>query len=185
MIRLFVGLALPPDCRERLARTQGGVPGARWIAPENFHITLRFIGEVPEPDAEAIAASLDTLVHPPVAVRVAGLSFGGDSHRARTLWAEVERTPELAELQKRVESLVVASECCAPETRRYRPHVTLARFSGVRPERLQEFLSENALVACAPFVADAVVLYSSQLSRNGSKYVEEVRFPLAAGNPSA
>lgn len=178
MIRLFAGLPLPPACREVLGRVQGGLPGARWVPPENAHITLRFIGEVPEPDAEAIAASLDTLVHPPVTVRIAGLSFGGDSHRARTLWAEVERTPELAELQKRVESLIVASEACAPETRRFRPHVTLARFSGVRPERLQEFLDQHALVACEPFVADAVVLYSSVLSRSGSKYVEEVRFPL-------
>lgn len=178
MIRLFAGLALPPACRDTLARAQGGLPGARWIPAENYHITLRFIGEVAEPDAEAIAASLATLVHPPVAVRIAGLSFGGDSHRARTLWAEVERTPDLVELQRRVESLIVASEACAPEARRYRPHVSLARFSGVRPERLQEFLSEHALVACEPFVADAVVLYSSTLSRGGSTYVEEVRFPL-------
>lgn len=178
MIRLFAGLALPPDCRETLARVQGGLPGARWVPPENYHITLRFVGEMTEPDAEAIAASLDMLAHPPVTVRIAGLSFGGDSHRARTLWAEVERTPELAELQKRVESLIVASEACAPETRRYRPHVTLARLSGVRPERLQTFLTEHALVACEPFVADAVVLYSSTLSPKGSTYVEEVRFPL-------
>lgn len=181
MIRLFVGLALPEDCRAALARIGGGLPGARWIPPENFHITLRFIGEVEEPDAELIAESLSRLRFPPVTVRIAGLAIGGDAHRARTLWAEVERYPELVELQQRVESLVFGSGVLQPpESRRFRPHVTLARFSGVRPDKLQEFLGAHALIACTPFEVDRVILYSSVLGRQGSRYTEEVAYPLGA-----
>lgn len=179
MIRLFVGLPLPESCRTALANIGGGLPGARWIPAENYHITLRFIGEVEEPDAELIAESLARLRFPAVTVRIAGLALGGDAHRARTLSAEVERYPELVELQQRVEGLVFGSGILQPpENRRFRPHVTLARFSGVRPEKLQEFLGAHALIACTPFVADRVVLYSSVLGRQGSRYTEEVTYPL-------
>lgn len=179
MIRLFVGLALPEDCRAALARIGGGLPGARWVPPENYHVTLRFIGEVEEPEAERIAESLSRLHFPPVMLRIAGLAIGGDAHRANTLWAEVERYPELIELQRRVEALVAGSGGAPPaEARRFRPHVTLARFSGVRPEKLQEFLGAHALIACTPFPVERVGLYSSVLGRQGSRYTEEVTYPL-------
>lgn len=183
MIRLFVGLPIPDAHRAALADIGGGLSGARWVAPDNFHITLRFIGELTEPDAEAVAQSLDDLAFPAFPVTIKGLSFGGDAHRARTLWAEVERTPEILDLQRRVESLVSAPGVAPPpESRKFRPHVTLARFSGVRPDKLQEFLSHHALIAPPPFTADRVVLYSSVLNRQGSQYTEEVSYPL--GDPT-
>ena len=58
MIRLFVGVDLPADVRMRLSALGAGVPGARWVPPENLHLTLRFIGEVTETDAEDIHDAL-------------------------------------------------------------------------------------------------------------------------------
>lgn len=180
MIRLFLGLPLPESCRERLAAIAHGLPGARFIAPETYHLTLRFIGEVDERRADDIAEAMDRLAHPAVAVRIAGLGLSGQGHRAATLWAEAEPTPQLAALQEKVERLCRAAGCAA-ETRRFHPHVTLARLKGAPPDRVQAYLSAHGLVACPPFSADAVVLYSSILTPRGSLYTEEMRFPLAAG----
>lgn len=179
MIRLFLGLDLPPDCRGRLAAACSGLPGVRWIRPENFHITLRFIGEVDETRAEEIAESMSRLSHPAVDVAISNLGVSGGSHRAHTLWAEVEATPPLRDLQTRVERLVVAAGC-PPEPRRFHPHVTLAKVKNAPHERLQDFVHANSLAARCAFTADAVILFSSLLSRDGSLYTEEMRFPLAA-----
>jgi len=185
MIRLFFGLPLPETCRARLAAIAHGLPGARFIPPENYHLTLRFIGEVDEGRAEEIAEAMDRLAHPAVAVRIAGLGVEGARHRAATLWAEAEPTPQLTALQEKVERLCRTAGCAA-ETRRFRPHVTLARLKNTPPARLQDYLSAHGLAACPPFSADAVVLYSSILTPRGSLYTEEMRFPLTAGAlPSA
>jgi len=184
MIRLFLGLALPDECRERLSAIAGGLPGARFVPAENYHLTLRFIGEVDEDRAEAIAEAMDRLSHPCVPVRLSGLGIAGPGHRAATLWAEAEAAPELTALHEKVERLCRVAGC-APETRRFRPHVTLAKLKGTPPERLQAYLSGHGLIACPRFFADAVVLYSSVLTPRGSLYTEEMRFPLTpAGLPS-
>jgi 2'-5' RNA ligase len=104
MIRLFVGLGLPPACRERLAALSHGLPGARWVPPENHHLTLAFVGEVAIDRAEALAEALAGIVHPAVEVRLSGLGLAGDAHRARTLWVEAARTPSLVALQARVQA---------------------------------------------------------------------------------
>ena len=54
MLRLFVGIALPPETKLRLSPLYGGIPGARWVDPANYHVTLRFIGEVDGSDARAL-----------------------------------------------------------------------------------------------------------------------------------
>lgn len=85
MIRLFVGLALPDAVRDRLATLQNGVPGARWVPPETFHVTLRFVGEIDEDVAADLDAELATLSAPAVPVRLRGLSRFGDKRGARAL----------------------------------------------------------------------------------------------------
>jgi len=184
MIRLFLGLPLPDDCRDRLFALAGGLPGARFVPAENYHVTLRFVGEVDEDRAEAIAEAMDRLSHPCVPVRISGLGIAGSGHRAATLWAEVETAPDLMVLQEKAERLCRAAGC-APETRRFHPHVTLAKLKGTPPERLQTYLATQGLVSCPRFLADAAVLYSSILTPRGSLYTEEMRFPLTpTGLPS-
>jgi 2'-5' RNA ligase len=188
MIRLFVGLSLPDAARQRLTALARGLPGARWIPPENHHLTLAFVGEVDFPRAEALAEKLAGIAHPAVEVRLSGLGLAGDAHRARTLWMAAARTPPLIALQARVVRACRAADCPA-EARRFAPHVTLARLRTVDPARLQDYLTANGAAACDPFVADAFMLYSSRLSPAGSVYTEEARFPLGEaggeGIPSA
>jgi 2'-5' RNA ligase len=158
---------------------QAGVPGARWVAPENMHITLRFIGEVDEGHASDIDAALHAIHAPAFEVAVTGVGHFGDGSRLRALYAAVERTPALNFLQDKVESAVVRAGC-RPEGRRFVPHITLARFGGrdKAGHHLAQFMAGNALMRCEPFAVDRFTLFSSVTRPDGPIYRAEADYPL-------
>src|SRR5258708_16753027 len=122
MLRLFVGIALPPETKLRLSLISAGVPGARWVDPGNYHVTLRFIGEVDEGMAGDIDAALARIHAKPFDLVLTGVGQFGD----RMLWAGVEKNPALLHLRDKVESALVRLGP-EPEPRPCLPHVTLAR----------------------------------------------------------
>ena len=94
MLRLFVGIEFPPELKLRLSLLSTGMPGARWVDAGNFHLTLRFIGEVGRDVAADIDDALGRLRARRFTLQLAGTGvFGGD--RPRALWVGVEREPEL------------------------------------------------------------------------------------------
>jgi RNA 2',3'-cyclic 3'-phosphodiesterase len=167
VIRLFVGLALPPDLAARLAALAGGIPGARWVAARNLHLTLRFIGEVTEDVAEDLHHHLHAIHGPAFDLRLDGFgTFGGGKPRA--LWAGVAAHAELDSLQIRIEQAArdVGLEA---ETRKFTPHVTLAWLKAAPAERIAAFVAHHS-----PFVARLPVtgftLYRSHLGGEGAEY---------------
>lgn len=179
MLRLFVAIPLPDPLRRALALLGGGIPGASWVAEENLHLTLCFLGETDEGTAADIDEALAGLLAPAAEVQVAGMGQFGEGERARLLYAGVARTPALVHLQERVEAAVVRGG--GPrEKRKFAPHVTLARLKGAAMPRVQGFIAAHALFRPAPFVADRVVLYSSHLGRDGAIYRAEADYPLRA-----
>jgi 2'-5' RNA ligase len=178
MIRLFVALELPESVRERLGVLQGGVPGARWVDDHQLHLTLRFIGEVTEDVGHDIDDALLSIRAPGFELELAGVGeFGGKNPRA--LWAGVRSNGALLHLQKKVETALqrIGLE---PETRKFSPHVTLARLRGAPREKVVQFLSEYGLFASAPFRVDRFVLFSSHQGSGGSVYHPERTYPLTA-----
>lgn len=175
MIRLFVGLALPQAQRDQLGRMAHGLSDARWVAPDNLHITLRFIGEVDEDRAEDIAQALDTVRVEPFAVTIAGLGTFG--HPAHALWAGVTDTPPgaLAHLAGVVESVCVR-EGLEPEHRKFTPHVTLARFRKGHAARLRQYIESYGDVALEPFHVTGFTLFQSHLSHTGAHYEALVEY---------
>lgn len=182
MIRLFVGLALPDAVRDRLATLQNGVPGARWVPPETFHVTLRFVGEIDEDVAADLDAELATLSAPAVPVRLRGLGRFGDKRGARALWVGVEPVPELLHLHGKVESACVRAGLDAA-SRRYVPHVTLARFGKPGGPRVDEVVAANGDWDGGAFVAGHVVLYRSLLGHDGATYEALAEYPLDGSPP--
>lgn len=178
-MRLFVALPLPDHLRDRLAGLAEGLPGARWVAPENLHITLRFLGEVDGRQASDIDAALDGTSVERFSLSLVGVDCFGD-RKPRSLWVGVESNPALTRLQAKVEQAVQRAGL-APERRKFKPHVTLARFTFHPGERLSAYVIRNALFRAAPFPVDHFVLYSSFLSHNGAIYAPEVTYPLARG----
>jgi RNA 2',3'-cyclic 3'-phosphodiesterase len=177
MPRLFVAIALPEDVRDRLGLLAGGVPGARWVDPENLHLTLRFIGEVDGGWAEDITAALGGVVARPFELALAGVGHWGTRERATAIWAGVEKNPGLSHLQSKVESALVRLGL-EPEGRKFAPHVTLARLSGSPCGRVAKFIADHNLFRLPPFPVTAFTLFSSFLSRGGAIYTPEVEYAL-------
>lgn len=177
MPRLFVGLPLPEPVRDRLAMLGAGIPGARWVAAENLHLTLRFVGEVDFGVMEDLAEALDGIAAPGFDLTLAGLGHFETKGAAHSLWVGAERAPALMHLQARVEAAARRAGL-PPEGRRFLPHVTLARLRGAPPDRVSAFIAGNNLFRAGPIPVASFTLFSSHLAREGAIYREEASFPL-------
>ncbi|MEM6847014.1 MAG: RNA 2',3'-cyclic phosphodiesterase [Pseudomonadota bacterium] len=176
MPRLFTALPLPDDVRTELTGLRGGLRGARWIDPENYHITLRFIGDVDERIADEVAFTLSRIRRAPLQIRLAGLgSFG--SKKPHSVWARVEPSQGLSDLQGEQERALQRIGLPA-EPRRFKPHVTLARVRGVSQRDVADYLALRGGVFLPPFTADHFDLLSSRDSVGGGPYVTEERYEL-------
>ena len=178
MPRLFTGLEIPAEIGQTLSGLRGGLPGARWIDPENYHVTLRFIGDIDGISANEIATMLYRVNRKPFEVKLQGLtSFGG--RKPRAVVAAVAPVPPLVELQAELERLMqrVGLE---PEGRKFMPHVTLARLRDSSSLQVADYLSARGPVRVAPFSVSRFVLFSSKASVGGGPYVVEAAYPLVS-----
>jgi RNA 2',3'-cyclic 3'-phosphodiesterase len=176
MIRLFVALALPDDVAESLAMLQAGVPGARWQTREQLHLTLRFIGDVDERDATSVDDALSLIEAPRFTLALKGVGeFGGKNPHA--LWAGVRDREPVAFLQRKIETALQRAGL-PPDTRKYIPHVTLARLRGSPRGRVMDYLTDHARYAAAAFEVAGFILYSSMLTSDGSIYRAERAYAL-------
>jgi 2'-5' RNA ligase len=176
MPRLFTGLEVPAEITQDLALVRGGLAGARWMEPEDYHLTLRFIGDIDADLAREIANALDGIRRPPLTVTLDGYDvFGGD--RPRALIAKAVATPELRELQAEHERLIRRAGA-PPESRKFTPHVTLARLRRTPPRDAADWLATRSIAARRTFEASRFVLFSSRASVGGGPYVVEAAYPL-------
>lgn len=178
MPRLFTGVELPPDIVQALASLRGGLPGARWIDPENYHLTMRFIGDVDDATAHEVASLLGRVKREPFELYMEGLtSFGG--RKPRAVVANVAPSPALMEAQGEQERLMQRMGL-EPEGRKYTPHVTLARLRDVSSREVADYLAARGYFRTAAFPVSRFVLFSSRDSVGGGPYVVEEAYPLSA-----
>ena len=176
MPRLFTGLELPGAVVGQLALLRGGIVGARWLEPEDYHITLRFIGDIDARAARDIDDTLSDIRRPEAPIRFEELSwFGGDKPRA--IVAKVKADPALMDLQAEQERRLrrIGLE---PETRKYTPHVTLARLRGASQTAVASYLALRGALLADSFTAERFVLYSAREGSGGGPYVVEAAYPL-------
>jgi 2'-5' RNA ligase len=177
MPRLFTGLEVPPSVAQSLAMMRGGLPGARWIDPENYHLTLRFIGDIDDVLAGEIAEMLGRVHRGPFEVRLDGLSsFGG--RKPRAVVAAVSPVARLMELQAEHDRLLQRLGL-EPEGRKYTPHVTLARLRDSSSWEVADYLAARGHFRSS-FEVSRFVLFSSRASVGGGPYLVEDAYPLAA-----
>lgn len=180
-LRLFAAIPIPESIADRLALLESEVPGAAWRTPEQFHLTLRFFGEIDEALARDLDGELGRIIAAPFEIRLAGAgSFGGREPTA--LWAGVEAPPDLVRLAAQCEKAARRAGL-APETRKYRPHVTLAYCRGASDHDVALFQQDVGDFRTDSFWVDHFVMYSSWSTKTGSSYREEAVYPLA-GNSS-
>lgn len=181
MIRLFTALALPDLIAERLQPLQRGLEGARWIEREDLHITLRFLGDVPENIADDFDGELRRIPFTPLKLELEGVGvFGGEWPKA--LYAGVRQSEPLRILQQRHEA-AARHVGLKPEKRNFMPHVTLARLRAVDTDPAYQFVSAHNLFASPPFEVTQFGLYSARDSVGGGPYVCECLYPDAPQLP--
>lgn len=176
MPRLFTAIEVPDDVGDALSCYRGGLTGARWIDAENYHVTLRFLGDVDEETAHDAALMLGKVRRPPFEVSIEALdAFGGE--RPRSLIARVAPSPAIVALQAEHESLIRRSGLPA-EKRKFTPHVTLARLRDASARSVAEYLGLRGGPTRLAFTAERFVIYSSRDSVGGGPYVVEAAYPL-------
>jgi RNA 2',3'-cyclic 3'-phosphodiesterase len=179
VIRAFAALALPEPVRFDLMLLQQGLPVPRAVPPENLHLTLVFLGEVPERRLEDIDSAFRQVRAPRFELVIAGLGlFGGSKPRA--VYAGAAETPPLRHLQSKVETAARGAGFDAP-ARRFVPHVTLARLPERMTERprLEVAVAQRGGYASPRFPVEDFRLYRSHLAASGAAYEELAAYPLA------
>lgn len=183
MPRLFTALEIPRPVALQLSMLRGGLPGARWIDVENYHITLRFIGDIDVRTAVEVDHALARVSRGAIALRLNMLdAFGGN--KPHSIYAGVEAGRELADLQGEHERVCQRIGLKA-EPKRFVPHVTLARLRGVRDADTATWLSLRGHFSTRPFEATRFVLFSSKESVGGGPYVPEAVYPLKRASAAA
>jgi RNA 2',3'-cyclic 3'-phosphodiesterase len=177
-MRLFVGLDLPWTLKQQLAQLAGGLPGAKWVPRENYHVTLRFIGEAPAHRAEEIDLALAGLRARGFSLSLAGVGTFSKSGRPTAIWAGIERSPELDRLQNKIETALQRTGL-EPERRRFAPHVSLARLDNVSEPKLALYVQAHNLFRAEPVAVEHFTLFSSRLGKEQSVYTAEVEYALA------
>lgn len=180
MPRLFTGIEVPDPVREALSRLRQPLPGARWIDPENYHITLRFAGDVDNRMAAEFAHALDEIETEAFELRFSGTgTFGGSD--PRSLWARIEPSPDLEALMRAHERAARAAGL-QPETRKFKPHVTMARLRNTSVEAVARYLQRHGAFRTEPFPVSRFALFSSKPQVGGGPYVIEETYTLLGGD---
>ncbi len=178
MPRLFTGLEIPSEVCQALSSLRGGLPGARWVDPENYHVTLRFIGDIDGVSANEIASMLARVDRRPFEVTVRGLtSFGG--RKPRAVVATIVPSRPLIELQAELERMMQRIGL-DPEGRKFIPHVTLARLHDASSQDVADYLSLRGYFPSKVFTAERFVLFSARATTGGGPYVVEDSYALSA-----
>lgn len=171
MMRLFTGVELSPDAALDLKIMQSGINGARWMDAASFHITLRFIGDIEDGLGREVAYAMQRLDFRPFSLTLKGLDVFGGKH-PHALIVHVAENEDLRRLQMAQER-VCQSLGLEPESRKFIPHVTLARLRDADPQDLRNFIESHALYRSKAFEVKAFHLYSSRPSRGGGPYAIE------------
>lgn len=182
MIRAFIALDVPPEVRSRLTVLQYLLPLPRRVESADFHLTLAFLGEVPDSVLIAVDEGLSALRQTPFEIALKGMGLFGGS-RPRAAWAGVAPCEPLDRLQAKVERIARQAGAEA-EARRFVPHVTLGRFVPPGPEdalRLERTVVAEALFRTGPWTVDAVTLCRSNRRGEGARYDTLASYPLGRG----
>src|SRR3954470_10138584 len=175
-MRLFVALSIPDSVARQLMLIQGGVPGARWQAREQLHMTLRFIGEVDGRAAAMLDDALAGILAPGFTLQLHGVGQFGNN-QPHTLWVSARKNEALDHLQRKVD-IAIRRVGQPQDAHKFTPHVTVARLRHPELEKVREWLTTHALFTSDEFRVDAFCLYSSKLTSDGSVYRIEQHYPL-------
>ena len=175
--RLFVSIELPESITKTLVALDPHLRGVRWLAPEQMHLTLSFLGNVPEDVEEKLKKNLSAIEWKAFFLPLSGFGAFPGKGRPNVIWIGVGRGhPHLFQLHKRVQEAALAAGL-EPDLRSFHPHVTVARCRDVSAESIRPFLKAHANVDAGLIHVESFCLNSSELTPVGSVYTRELVVP--------
>jgi len=181
-MRIFVAIPFPQPVKDLLsALAQSATFKGKWEHPDNYHLTLRFIGDVDEEGYARYVAALKTIQPPafPMTLQGVGRFPTEPQPPPRVLWVGVAPSAELIGLEKAISAVLEANGLPKDKYEIYHPHMTVARFKeNPSSEALEQFIEQNASFQTDPVQVNAFVLYQSTLTPQRAVYTEIERFPL-------
>jgi 2'-5' RNA ligase len=178
MIRLFAALPIPEDIGLALTRRQTGVEGARWRPLDALHVTLRFFGDVREDIARDLDAELMGVRGQAFDFELSGVGAFGEGPDIHVLWAGLAESEPLRRVAKACESAARRAGL-KPETRNFRPHLTLAYLRHPDPAEVAAWIQANNLLKSPSIRVTRFGLYSSFLGSEQAHYRLEAEYPLS------
>ncbi len=179
MPRLFTAIEIPEIVSDELLDLQEPLAGAKWIDADNYHLTLRFVGDIDNRIAQEFTANLAGIMADAFELRITGLgAFGGND--PKSVWAGLDPSPQLDALA-RAHERAARNAGIPPVKHAFKPHITLARLRYSSPEAVAQFLTRFGGYRSELFVVTRFVLMSSKPSTGGGPYVVEEEFLLSGG----
>ncbi len=179
MLRLFVGIELPDVVKDLLLDLEDPeLPEVRWTTHDQFHLTLRFIGDVHEGVAAEISEVLATINADRFPLQLEGIDCFGTSKKARIIWARLRQSDRLSSLQRKIEQTLVGIGL-EPEHRKYRPHVTIARCRNLPMQVVASYLEQRANFVSSQFQVKNFALFTSENRQHEMVYLAEDHYPLS------
>lgn len=178
MLRCFIAIELPEEIKESLAETQRELKkfGAdiRWVSPGNIHLTLKFLGDTDEGQIEKISENLSGICRgfKVFNLEMAGLGVFPGTRSPKVLWAGLNGSHEIIDLQKEIEKSV-AHFGFKPEKREFSPHLTIGRFRSLKnKDAMLEAVTSEKVKNQGLFEVKTVALIKSSLTKSGSVYTK-------------
>lgn len=179
-MRLFVALDLPDSIKTLVEPLQrADLAHARWTIPDNWHITLHFIGETEQ--YAAIQAALQSVVAEAFEMKLQGIGTFPETGQPRILWSGINAPDDLQQLHQNV-GAALQTTGYQPEARPYNPHLTLARFKKDKPspEQFEAYFDTHRTFQTPIFQITHFTLYESQFTDGGVRYHPREYYPLAS-----
>jgi 2'-5' RNA ligase len=178
--RMFIALTLPAPVREALAELAEPIPGVQWTRPEQLHLTLRFIGDVPSAQREIMLERLAAVKVASFILPVEGVGAFPPNRPPRIIWAGVgQGHPRLFQLRQRVDDALLGYGLPL-DVRTFHPHATLGRCTEDSAAAATAWLRAHRDFAAPPFRAESFELYTSELRPTGAVHTLVRSFPLMA-----
>lgn len=177
MPRLFIAIDLPASHHAPLLALQDPALPARWTPPHQYHLTLRFVGDVPTTRISLLEKALETIYKSSGTLACDGLDVFPSRRKPRVLFVGLSPAPFLMAVQTAVEEAVTSAGLPGAD-KPFHPHITVARLKNARPQAVRGFLRRHHDFTLPPFTAQAFHLYASELSEKGATYTRLRSFRL-------
>ncbi len=180
LLRAFIAIEIPNEIKKEIASQTAGLHrvvahSVRWVAPENIHLTLKFLGEISSTNIDFLAQALKTEAsqHAPFEITVGGLGAFPNTRRARVIWVGLEIPPGLDKLRYNIEA--AAARLGYPvDDKSFSAHLTIGRvreqISSAEAQALRDALENIKVGILGTFAAKFVHLFRSDLKPGGPVY---------------